>query len=273
MDDDKLRRLQLKELELLKRFADICDKNQLRYYLLGGTFLGAVRHKGFIPWDEDVDIGMPRPDYEKFLEIAQDHFKSPCCIDNHIINKEARFGFTKIIDSSMRVINYSSNVPVEGYAWIDIIPLDGFPDPGLGRAIHKMRLTFWRTLCLMIQFDELVDHKRKRGAFAAFLLKAAGLFKWAFKGMDYNACYRHLTKLLKKYEYDSDTADIINYLASKGFLEVYPRECFENLKLYDFEDARFAGPEDYDRVCSLVYGDYMKLPPEDQRSKHHLEVV
>lgn len=270
---DNLRKLQLEELDMLKLFVRICNDYNLRYYLLGGTLLGAVRHKGFIPWDDDVDVCMPRKDYNRFIGLAKKELPEQYYIDNYDLSEDYYYAWARICSRRMKVINHMANIPRIEPVSIDLIPLDGFPDPGLGRSLHKLKLSFWWNLNQILQFDKLVDQKRQRGFIQKAVIRFLGCFKWLGSIFSFKICLRKLNEILSRYPYDSDTKDVINYLAAYGFQETFTRESFGEGKEYDFEDQRFIGPKDYDYVCKTIYGDYMTLPPEDQRNKHHTEII
>ena len=123
----ELRDLQLVELDILKEFLRICKKYDLRYYALGGTLLGAVRHKGFIPWDDDVDMGMPRPDFIRFGEIAKKEFPQYIRFCTYQETPGYRYYVPRLTDRRVKVIDSSAAVEQEKEAWIDIFPLDGMP--------------------------------------------------------------------------------------------------------------------------------------------------
>ena len=270
---DDLRKLQLEELDMLKLFADICTKHGLRYYLLGGTLLGAVRHKGFIPWDDDVDVCMPRKDYQHFIELAKTELPKRYYIDNYDLSPDYYYAWARICSRGMKVINHMANIPRIEPIFIDVIPLDGFPDPGIERTLHKLRLSFWWNLNQVLQFDKLVDQKRQRGKLEKAAIAFVAWFKWLGKILSFKTCLKKLNEILCRYPYDSDTKEIINYLAAYGFQETFLRESFEEGREYEFEGLEFIGPKDYDHVCRTIYGDYMTLPPEDQRNKHHTEIL
>ena len=119
--------LQEKELDMVKEFLKICEKHNLKYFMAGGTFLGAVRHKGFIPWDDDVDLGMYRDDYEKFLDIAKRELPYPYEVHTYRNCKEHHYYFSHIIDVRYKVRRMGSLDKREEYVWIDIFPYDGLP--------------------------------------------------------------------------------------------------------------------------------------------------
>ena len=123
-DNSQLRRLQLVELDIMKIFSEICEKNNLRYFLVGGTMLGAVRHKGFIPWDDDMDVGMPRPDYEKFLQIVRNNLPEGYSFLNYKQDEEYKRYFSRIVNNKVKIYNASNTKTIVENAWLDIFPFD-----------------------------------------------------------------------------------------------------------------------------------------------------
>ncbi len=268
-----LRRLQLEELRILEEFVRVCDENNLRYYSLGGTLLGSIRHKGFIPWDDDIDVSMPRKDYEIFLKLPKEKFKDGFETVFYEKDKDYRYPWARMITRDMKIINNMANIPKEEFAWIDIIPLDGFPNKGIKRIFHKINLSFWWNLNQIVQFDELVDQKRKRSLFGRISIKIAKLFKWLGKIINYRTCLKQINKTLMKYPYDTNSDEIINFLAAYGFDEVFTRDSFSAIKEYEFEGRKIKGPQDYDSVLKRIYGNYMEIPPVEQRKKHCTQII
>ena len=268
--DPRLRELQLEELKLLHMFADLCESYGLRYFLLGGTLLGAVRHGGFIPWDDDVDVCMPREDYDKLMAVVEDALPAPYrfkCAEN---DNAYRYCWARIQSPAMRIINYSANIPREEESWIDIIPLDGLPEKKIELALHKARLASLRALLQISQYDEIVDQKRKRSFLGRLAVRAAGWRIW--RGVhDYHKYLMLIQKELKKYPYDGSNV-IINYMAAFGFKEIFRKSWFDKVSALTFEDRKFDVPGNYDMVLKTIYGDYMTLPPESDRNKHNSQI-
>ena len=109
-DNSELRKLQMVTLDIIKLFADICEKHNLKYFMVGGTMLGAIRHKGFIPWDDDVDMGMPRPDYERFMKIVHKELPEGYSFLNYKQNKEYKRYFSRIVNNNVKIYNNSNSV-------------------------------------------------------------------------------------------------------------------------------------------------------------------
>lgn len=272
----KLRDLQLCELRLLKRFVEICTKHNLRYYLLGGTLLGAVRHDGFIPWDDDVDVCMPRPDYMRFLEIAEEELAgSDMGISSIYHDKMFRQGMAKMTTSSMQIINRSANVEKVEDAWIDVIPMDGMPCSSIGKWWYKVRLMYWKVMDATTEFDYVVDTKRDRGAVGNIAVRVLGfLCKYIHPyGKDFNRVFLSTERLLMKYDYESSDW-VINMYTGVQFREIFPRSFFGQGTDIGFEGEILCAPENIPGVLQIIYGnDYMTPPPEGQRNWHNSEVL
>ena len=272
----KLRELQLVELELMEWFAGFCSRHNLRYYLLGGTLLGAVRNSGFIPWDDDVDICMPRPDYVRFLETVEEELVgTDMHIESIYHDRNCRQGMAKITTSRMQLVSRSASIEHIEDAWIDIIPLDGFPEGKLASSIHKARLMWWKVMDATTEFDHVVDVKRDRGPIGNLAVKALGVFCKVVRpyGDDSNRVFMKTERALQRFRYD-ESPNVINLYAARGFKEIFPVETFDGGKDVQFESHTFTAPADiHTTLCTIYDENYMTPPPENERNYHNSEVL
>ena len=275
---EEIRKLQLLELEMLKEVLRICREHQLTYYALGGTLLGAVRHKGFIPWDDDIDIGIPRPDYEKFLKIAADELPDHLQVDyfkteDRSLVKRPSYA-CKIRNLNVDVIERIANIPNRTKAWIDIFPLDGVPGNWLLRKIHSFRMLYRRMRIQFSMFDENVHTMRSnRPWYEKALIKFYRITRVGRNSDPYDMMYR-MDEALTRYDYDS-CSYLINFMGAWKLKELFPKSVYGDGKEYPFEDLLITGPADADYVLKQMYGDYMTPPPDSENTANHhaLELI
>lgn len=269
--DDMLRKLQLTELELFKKFAVFCKENNITYYALGGTLLGAVRHKGFIPWDDDMDIGIPREDYERFLQITIEK-KLPFEVHSHRSEKNYFRYFAHIEDPSVKLVRYDKKEPEITSAWIDIFPLDGMPNNSLIRKLWKYYILYRRAMYRFSTLDTIRDmEKKKRPMIERILLKIGNIIP-AQRIWRTDSQLKKMDKALKKFPYAKSNY-LVNAMGAWKFKEMFHKKYYGKGKLYPFEDTYIWGPENYDFVCTQLYGDYMTPPKEDERNHHSSKII
>ena len=265
--NNSLRRLQLKELALLKSFQKICAEQSFSYFALGGTLLGAVRHKGFIPWDDDIDIGIPREDYERFIEYCQNH-KVPFELHTFRNDENHYRYFSRIEDPSVKVKRTDNLTEEISSAWVDIFPLDGMPDGRIARSIHKYYVLFRRAMYKLSCFHLGVNvNKKNRPLHEKMIVKFGQIFpveKFLYIEKELNK----LDRALKKYPYQKSQY-LVNAMGAYKFREMFHKKFYGEGKMYPFEDTEIRGPVDYDFVCAQLYGDYMNPPNQDERNHHN----
>lgn len=251
---------QIKQLELgiLDYIADKCHEHRLRYYLAYGTLLGAVRHQGFIPWDDDIDIAMPRPDYEKLIEIVKNDHLSPFRISS-LHDADYYYEWAKVYDSRTHVVETNVRTMKMG-VWVDIFPLDGAVRPD-----HPSR---WR----------FTLRTRPRVAAVYTVLPPTNHvwmkpFVWLMwqicRSIGFRPFLRSTDRLSQRHNFDD--SPYAGYLADHGSKKhIYHRNMFDNPIQLPFEGRQFYAPHDYDEMLRSLYGDYMQLPPEEQRLPHRM---
>lgn len=253
---DEMKKMQL---EILANVAAFCDENNIRYFLSGGTMLGAVRHKGFIPWDDDIDIQMPRPDYNRFIKIYDDPIYSVCCWD---LDSNYLCTYAKIEDTRTVLVEngkYGREVGVN----IDVFPVDGLPnsDKEIDRTVRKMKALWGLIVCATVKDIS------KRTTIKKIEITLMRAFYKVFHLQSY---FTGLT-IRKAQKYSFNNSDKVATLVwGYGKREVISYQTATDYIKADFEEYQFNIPRDYEDYLTHVYGDYMKLPPEEERVyKHH----
>ena len=270
MGNNDLSSIQESLLGLLETFADICEENNLRYYLWGGSALGAVRHQGFIPWDDDVDIAMPRADFEKLCNA--DEFTLPDGFAA-ILSDELLFGAFE--NRNCRITHGNEEWDKrQPYLSIDIFPLDGVPDGSLKRKQHILhaRMLFILIKLKRIRYIQSVEgmknREQTRPKKEQLLIKYGGVFEFLLHGVSEHNLVERYFKTISKYPFDD--CETIGYYSSryrdKAFFD---RALVGNGSDAVFEGRTFRVFEDVKGYLRHIFGDdYMQLPPEEKRERH-----
>jgi len=263
--DNKVRNLQLLELDILKEIVAICDDNNLKYYIIGGTFLGAVRHKGFIPWDDDIDIAMPRNSYEKFLSIASNKLPKHMKIETFITNLRYPHCFMKVQNTNTKIIEYTD----ETHVCVDVFPIDGTPNSKYSRKWHCFRIALKKKLLYSVLLSPFYTHGKHslKLKIISKIIKILPIdhYRQANKAMP------KIDKLLKRHKVDNSNY-IGTILGAYGSREIVPKAYFGDGAFYEFEGIKLRGPSMHNEYLAHIYGDYMKIPPiESQRTHYILE--
>lgn len=262
MSPSWLRPLQLVEVEMLDELVRICDKYHLTYYLVGGTLLGAIRHKGFIPWDDDIDVSMPRDDYNKLLEIAQREIQPPYFFEAWQLDPNSPYFHMRIRKLNTAYENWRNQrfgLKCTGI-WIDIFPLDA------------QRSTRDPILCLDSILLKLIS-KTLYGYNDSDPKSPIGKVKsWIMHRKSFDWYRQQRDKIIRRHE-GQDTPYIKEPTITKGLFSfcrtMYKKEWFEPSATAEFEGKQYRIPGNADAMLRNFYGDYMKLPPESQRKQQH----
>lgn len=259
-------RLHQVDLNIVKEVVKLCDHHGLKYYMLGGTMLGAIRHQGFIPWDDDIDLGMPRADYERFLKIVPEELSDHLKVINYRTDPNYHYYITRVQDTETKVEEERMGDDTKyTHASIDIFPIDGTPNNALLRKVYYFRVLYHRAL-MSLCYKDSIDRKRKRG-------KAEQLLLWIMERIPVEKLttpYKQkekIDKLLRNQKIEG-AKYIGNIMGAYRTREIVPTEFYGEGKMYQFEDIYLRGLDMYDEYLTWTYGDYMQLPPEDKRKTH-----
>lgn len=245
-------------LNILKWFHEVCVNNDLRYFAIGGTLLGAVRHRGFIPWDDDIDLGMPRPDYNKLIELLE-HKNGRYVLETPLKNKDYTYQYCKVYDTQTTLIEHNRYKTKRG-VFLDIFPFDG-----IGRSEQESKLNFKeinrKNNYIMTKVCALSGHRKLYKNLAIIASRIIPSRSWRKTARD-------LDELCASREYD-DYEFVANLYGNWHEREIVKREWMGEPTFYTFEDMQVYGPQNADAYLTAVYGNYMQLPPAEKQKSHH----
>ncbi|MFD1123857.1 phosphorylcholine transferase LicD [Lentilactobacillus raoultii] len=250
------------ELAIFKRFSAIAAAYHLHYVAIGGTLLGAIRHQGFIPWDDDMDIALPRNDYEHFLQIAPAEFKN----DHYFLqtpwsDQNYALSYAKILDRNTYIEERNNVNNARKGVFLDIFPLDKIPKSKEKRRRQMIDIRRLDSRIYLKLRYNIIDNPIRRlyGTLSSEQLLAAKTFK------------QNRQQVMVAYN-NRENLDQFKNLASQYSYdkEIFSIDQVQNLTVVPFEDTLIAVPKDYQTVLTKLYGDYLTLPPENQRSEKHI---
>ncbi len=255
------------ELEILEELNRVCKLKNIPYQLAGGTLLGAVRHKGFIPWDDDIDVFMKRCDYERFLKEAAPEIRDKYFLQTCFTDPDSVVQFVKIRKNGTVFENNVDNLPTSHTGiWIDVFPLDNVKPGTLADWFRRFRIATYYGIITSSVKNRVKYCKSMPKKFLRFVF--AGLLKVVPK----RVFDKKLQAVLKKYS-DCDTGYLAH--ASNGlkagmqYYYVVPSDNYYNMIELEFCGKMYPVPANYDEVLKIYYGDYMQLPPEEKRHPEH----
>lgn len=266
MREMTLSEIQQVSLEILKDIHNFCVNNDVKYSLSGGTLLGAIRHNGFIPWDDDIDIQMSRPEYEKFIHSYQSEHGYK--LFSHELDgfEDVGIAYARVCEMEKTYVNTGIQ-PWKKEAtglWVDIFPIDGAPDnPKKAKIKIEKMYWMWR-LTLAARMRYKLDFGTTKGFFVKirqyFKILTSYIIPWNIIPFYIDKC--------KEYSYETN-----NYLANYSiihykFKEWQPKVEMSDFVLHRFENEEFYIMTGYDISLRSLYGNYMELPPEEKRINH-----
>lgn len=258
-------------IDVLSAFIRICEAQGLRYFCAGGTAIGAVRHQGMIPWDDDIDVFMPRPDYDRFLRLAAHSMPEGYELLSPYATKDYPMYFAKMCNARTTLLE-NERIPCVFGLYIDIFPLDGACDDV--ETCYREKRRFKRLMNKLEavsthnSFGEYVGLLAKRREWGRFAVKTVAfccrswLRRWLLKQMD-SIAYGHDYALSSR---------VVTYSGAYQRQEIYPKAWLETPQMFAFEGLMVNLPHDYDAYLRHFFGDYMTLPPVEQRASHHQKV-
>ena len=257
MEELTLKEIQSESFDILRKVKEICEENQINYFLYYGTLLGAVRHKGFIPWDDDIDVAMPRQDYERFLQYCRDNSESikPLELIHFTTCKDYVFSIARLSDSRYNS-DYSNTKDYGLGLFVDLYPVDGFDDNDVKHAKKIKRMV--RKIYYLGCKKPVMSSSGIKNLFKRLYFVYVRMFSL-------NKLLRKFDKLSQKYKFETGPRRKIIWDGRVSF----DMDQFESFTQVDFEGEKFSVPAQYDKVLTMLYGDYMKLPPEEARVGHH----
>lgn len=254
---EQLKKIWDVEQGLLDEFVRVCEKNGLRYYLNGGTLLGAVRHKGFIPWDDDVDVCMPREDYDKLWEIAAEEFSYPFFFQTTLSEDGFYRPHAQLRNSDTTGFDcFDAKKPqINKGIFLDIFVLDGIPDGKLEYLLFRYFVKFQKAL-LSYEYDrEFNELNVPKKAFYIFV----HLF---FSVVPFKKYFSWFNKKVLGHYRNNDTKRIADLTLQWNKNVEWDREWWSDTCLLEFKGKMYVAPKDYDQVLTRQYGDYMIIPNE-----------
>lgn len=263
LDQKTLRQLQMTELELLLEVDRICRKYDIKYNIIAGTMLGAVRHKGFIPWDDDADVALLRPEYERFKKACENELDgSRFYFQDHTNTKGYRWGYGKLRKKdTLFMREFQEHMPYEQGVFIDIFPMDNIPDNYVLRCMHNFHCFCVRKI-LWSEVGKRADNRRCMRAWF-----------WLLSKIPEDVIKKHYDQFIEKSNAKKTKLVRMLMFPSPRRNWGYKRQWYLKRKEIMFEGHRLMGAKDYDGYLTHCYGDYMQLPPMSKRKVHPVSEI
>lgn len=256
------------ELEMMNVLDTLCTKYGIKYFLIGGALIGAIRHKGFIPWDDDIDIGMMRVDYEKFITVAEKELKAPMSLQTYKTEKGYYSDLIRIRHAkSTGILGKDVNKRCNNGTFIEIYAYDNVPDNINIEILLGKNIKFWDAV-LNDYYNNPPRNSMERKVVAGFTKVYSKIFPFEFT-------YKIWDGLRKSYMNHNTKFASCEFSTKKGQKNINKwrvSDISETIKV-PFENLMLSVPKNYDNCLRICYGDYMQIPPLEQREAHHMRDV
>jgi lipopolysaccharide cholinephosphotransferase len=259
MPPEDLRKLQLIQLEMLLEIDRICKKRKIQYCIIAGTTLGAVRHKGYIPWDDDADVAMLRPEYERFCKACEEELdQTRFYLQNHVNTPGYRWGYGKIRRKGTEFVRQGQeHMPYPTGIFVDLFPMDHVPDSPFLRKIHNVACTAVRKMLWSAAGAKSEKHSVKRLVYRMLSLIPRNFIFKLYDGL-VRISNRKPTTMVRMLTFPTPNNGYYGYYL-KWYVELADLE---------FEGHQFPAAKDYDGYLRFKFGNYHELPPLDKRQGH-----
>ena len=273
MQEMSLEEVKQVQIDLLNDLAQVCRQHNLRYYLTGGTLLGAVKYQGFIPWDDDIDLALPRPDFMKLIDILEKRNHSRYKMLSIYHNKDMYYPFGKYVDT--QTVEIETAKPITDYGvYLDVYPIDGVPEKKQDKFLKKINLyknfsyARWESKNTLHTQFSFSKKEGKQGFLHNYKDSIRKVFNVVTKPLGFQFWVRLLDKQCQSYAFDE--AKYIGVICHRYTpKQIFLKEQYIEQALYSFEGSQHTATKQADAYLTQIYGDYKKDPPVEEQKTHH----